>query len=46
MYAFLDSKTQGKFGKHHYEQTPADVIDQERGAYASYQDFFGVKTEI
>jgi hypothetical protein len=46
MLAFLDSKTQGKFGKHQYEHTPVDVIDRERDAYARYQKFFGVKTEI
>jgi hypothetical protein len=46
MLAFLDIKTQGKFGKHQYEHTPVDVIDRERDAYARYQNFFGVKTEI
>ncbi|MDB6063266.1 MAG: hypothetical protein JWM78_3369, partial [Verrucomicrobiaceae bacterium] len=46
MHDFLGAKTQGKFGKHHYEQTPDGVVDHERDAYADYQRFFGVQSEI
>jgi Sulfotransferase family len=46
MRAFLETKTHGKFGKHQYEQTPVDVFDRERDAYARYQNFFGIEAEI
>lgn len=46
MYDYLNVKTQGKFGKHHYEQAPEGVVGTERAAYARYQNYFGVKSEL
>lgn len=45
MRAFLDEKTQGKFGKHAYETTPAEVLEDERAAYRGYEQFFNVARE-
>lgn len=46
MRAFLDNKRQGKFGRHDYEQAPAELVAEERAAYRSYQDYFNVPSEI
>lgn len=46
MQDFLDRKPKDKFGRHEYEQAPPDVIAEEREAYRTYQDFFGVQSEI
>lgn len=46
MFDYLNNKTQGKFGKHHYEQTPDDMVVSERDAYTRYQQYFAVQSEI
>lgn len=45
MRAFLAEKTQGKFGRHAYEPTPQDVLQDERAAYRDYEAFFNVARE-
>lgn len=46
MFDYLNNKTQGKFGKHHYEKTPEGVLEIEREAYTRYQEYFNVQSEI
>jgi len=46
MLQFLEQKTKGKFGKHEYELTPHNVVQDERNFYARYEAFFGVMPEI
>lgn len=46
MLEFLKTKTKGKFGKHEYESTPAEILDTERSSYRRYEEFFGVAREL
>lgn len=46
MIEFLERKAKGKFGRHEYEQTPRDVVQDERSIYEKYEKFFDVAPEI
>jgi hypothetical protein len=46
MQAYLDDRTQGKFGQHVYERAPPGTIAAERKLYERYQEYFGVRSEL
>jgi hypothetical protein len=46
MREYLVKRTQGKFGKHQYEQASAEIIESERCLYEAYQRYFSVPNEI